>query len=425
MIEKYYQADGSTVEGPGYWEYTTHAVIAALLAIARHRGVAVESLIPPGMRRSLDYLLAVRSDVGGGLRFLPIADCGLKENAYMGPSFLFFARHAGVGEARWLFDRFLAGRRRPPGDHGFGNPGGPFVMDALLTLLLLDGTPAREPRPGEVQRFPVCDRVLLRSGPATLFFEGGPQVGDHTHPDKGQYILEAYGERLAADPGMCDYSDPAHLSFKSTYRHNLVTVGGRDQSYRDALKAVVIRRLDASDSAATLIDADLSGAYRELSSYDRRILFVRAAMPYVVVVDEVELADGTGGGAAAELAWNFHARGAIDMTTEAGRYRVCAERAGMHLLIRSPQPLESRFATTEAASGVFTRDLSLRAPIGQRTLRIAAMLAPYPLGAMGTESALTIDATADHDGVRFTVRGPWGRDLVVCRFGEAPRLERA
>jgi hypothetical protein len=432
MIEKYYRADGSTVEGPGYWEYTTHAVIAALLAIARHRGVAVETLIPPGMRRSLDYLLAVRSDVGGGLRFLPIADCGLKENACMGPSFLFFARHAGVGEARWLFDRFLANRRRPPGDHGFGNPGGPYVMDALFTLLLLDGSPAREPRLPEVQRFPVCDRVLLRSGPVTLFFEGGPQVGDHTHPDKGQFILEAYGERLAADPGMCDYSDPAHLSFKSTYRHNLVTVGGRDQSYRDALRAVVIRRLDESDPSATLIDTDLSGAYKELSSYDRRILFVRAALPYVVVVDEVERDEGAGDGAAAELAWNFHARGEIAATAGAsaatagaavgvGRYRVAAERAGMHLLTASPEALEPVFATTEAASGVFTRDLSLRAPGARSSLRIAALLAPFPLTA---ESALTVDAAVDRGWVRFTVNGPWGCDVVTCRFGEPPHLER-
>jgi hypothetical protein len=305
-------------------------------------------------------------------------------------------------------------------------------MDALLTLLLLDGPPAREPHLPEVQRFPVCDRVLLRSGPATLFFEGGPQVGDHTHPDKGQFILEAYGERLAADPGMCDYSDPAHLSFKSTYRHNLVTVGGKDQSYRDALHAVVIRRLDSSDPSATLIDADLSGAYKELSSYDRRILFVRAALPYVVVVDEVECVAGAGDGAAAELAWNFHARGGIEAVAAAPggsaatgaairRYRVSAERAGMHLLVGSPQPLEPVFATTEAASGVFTRDLSLRTSGAQASLRIAALLAPFPLA---TEAALTVEAAADRDGIRFMVSGPWGRDVVVCRFGDAPRLER-
>lgn len=417
MIDRYYRADGSTVEGPGYWEYTTHAVVAALLAVARHRAVGVETLIPPGLRGSLEYLQAVRTDVGGGLRFLPIADCGTGENRFMGPSFLFFARYAGVREARWLYDRFLAGRSRPPGDPGFGNPGGPYVMDALLTLLLLDDGPGREPRLPEVQRFSVCDRVLLRSGPATLFFEGGPQVGDHTHPDKGQYILEAYGERLAADPGMCNYADPAHLSFKSTFRHNLVTVGGNDQSYRDATKAAVIRRLDASDRA-TLIDADLSGSYRELTSYDRRILFVRAAMPYVVVVDEVAAE-----GEAADLAWNFHAKGSIEPVPAAtpGRFRVAADRAGMHLLVSSPQRLEARFATTEAASGVFSRDLSLRAPSGQRTLRIAALLAPYPAGC---EPLLAVEVAAEPAGARFTVRGPWGSDVIVCRFGEAPRIER-
>lgn len=432
MIDRYYRADGSTVEGPGYWEYTTHAVVAALLAIARRRLVSVETLVPPGLRRSMDYLLAVRSDVGGGLRFLPIADCGLKESVHMGPSLLFFARFGGMPEARWLYDRFLAGRRHPPKDPAFGSPGGPYVMDALLTLLLLDGERGREPRLPEVQRFAVCDRVLLRSGGVTLFFEGGPQVGDHTHPDKGQFIIEAYGERLAADPGMCDYADPAHLSFKSTFRHNLVTVDGRDQSYRDASNAVVIRRLDGSDRAA-LIDADLSGSYRELASCERRILFVRAAMPYVVVVDEAVLADeaeGTNaaGGAgraeaAAELAWNFHARGSIEPVPSAGplRFLVTADRAGMHLLAASPQRLEARFAATETAGTVFTRDLSLRAGAGERSLRVAALLVPYP---SDSASAVVVEGAPEADGVTFTVRGPWGRDVVACRFGEAPRLER-
>lgn len=433
MIDRYYRADGSTVEGPGYWEYTTHAVVAALLAIARRRGVGVETLVPAGLRRSLDYLLAVRSEVGGGLRFLPIADCGLKESVYMGPSFLFFARHAGAPEGRWLYDRYLAGRRRPPGGPGFGTPGGQYVMDALLTMLLLDDAPGREPKLPAVQRFAVCDRVLLRSGQVTLFFEGGPQVGDHTHPDKGQYIVEAYGERLAADPGMCDYADPAHLSFKASFRHNLVTVDGKDQSYRDAEKAVVIRRLDESDRA-TLIDADLSGSYRELASYDRTILFVRAEMPYVVVVDEAVLAEGEAGPAAAggaeraevapELAWNFHARGSIEPVPAAGpgRFIVTAERAGMHLLAASPRRLEARFAATETSTTVFTRDLSLRAGAGERSLRIAALLAPYP---SGSASAIAVEAASEAGGVTFTVRGRWGRDVVACRFGEAPRLERS
>jgi hypothetical protein len=70
---------------------------------------------------------------------------------------------------------------------------------------------------------------------------------------------------------------------------------------------------------------------------------------------------------------------------------------------------------------VFSRDLSLRAPSGHRTLRLAALLAPYPAG---SESMLAVDVAAESGGARFTVRGPWGRDVIVCRFGEAPRIER-
>jgi hypothetical protein len=49
---------------------------------------------------------------------------------------------------------------------------------------------------------------------------------DHTHEDKGSFVLEFAHQAFALDLGICDYDDPAHAVYKHCQRHNmLVPVG--------------------------------------------------------------------------------------------------------------------------------------------------------------------------------------------------------
>ncbi len=160
---------------------------------------------------------------------------------------LFFARFFDNREALWLWKTFYADQPHPPGSPFFGIRLGPYVVDGLLTLLwCLEGGDA-PPQLPPARRFPECDRFFLRTGAQygdmLLFFEGGPMIPGHAHADKGQFLLEAFGERLVADPGMVQYADPAAEMLHGSACHNVVDdrrarpvvqeprAGSRDRSF--------------------------------------------------------------------------------------------------------------------------------------------------------------------------------------------------
>src|SRR5690606_30300390 len=162
---------------------------------------------------------------------------------------------------------------------------------------------ATAPELPKQQLFRETDRLFWRTGSEygdkLFFFEGGPQSFEHTHLDKGQFILEAYGESLATDPGTIDYSRPFSTLLKATKFHNVITVNGKDQSYKDASKAVIIRSLEERERYHFL-HADLSNSYKELACYHRKILFVRP--DYWLILDEADALE-------AGLEWNLHSKG--------------------------------------------------------------------------------------------------------------------
>src|ERR1019366_1127411 len=180
-------------------------------------------------------------------------------------------------------------RDNPPGSPFFGKRmAGACSLSGLMDFLLfVEGSPAQPQLPPS-KRFEVCDRIFLRTGSShgdiLFLFEGGPQTFDHTHSDKGQFIMEAYGERFAADPGVIKYQDPAHLFFKGTAYHNLVTLKGRNQDYRDPQHAVVLDQV-AFGPQCDYISADLRNSYKAFTRYRRRVLFVRPH--YFVILDDV------------------------------------------------------------------------------------------------------------------------------------------
>ena len=134
MIGGYYNPEGSTLEGPSYWQYTTHYTILSLIAISRLRGRDVKELAPSWFGDTVEYMLHMRSLADTKLRFQSIADCmETLETAYSGPSFLFFARYYGNGGAFWVWRKYLD-RSHSPGDPFFCSPvSGNYSTIAILT----------------------------------------------------------------------------------------------------------------------------------------------------------------------------------------------------------------------------------------------------------------------------------------------------
>lgn len=409
MLANYYTQSGAANEGPGYWEYTTQHAAEALIAISRHTGRPVRDCAPAHLGRTMDYLMHLRSLAREQLSFLPLSDNieGVGYN-FMNSSLLFFARHYGDKNALWLWQEYFAHRPNPPGSPLFGKRmAGACSLSGLMEFLLhTPGAPAAPQLP-PARRFEGCDRIFLRTGgrrgDVLFFFEGGPQTFEHTHRDKGQFILEAYGERFAADPGVVKYQDPASVNFKSTSYHNLVTQCGRDQDYRDAAHAVVLERVDFGEVCDHLV-ADLANSYRTFTRYRRQVLFVRPH--YFIVLDDVAAADGG-------LEWNYHSCAPIEtVDLEAGRIRLQGTAAAMIMAVAAAQPLTARTGAYVSDGQVLTHNLVLVPPESATTLTLAVLLVPFPL--TGTEPQVQV--VAGGTAAEFKVTGAWGEDRVVCNL---------
>ncbi|MBX3749706.1 MAG: heparinase II/III family protein [Opitutaceae bacterium] len=413
MLNNYYKVTGASDEGPGYWEYTTQHVVEAVIAICRYKGWRVQDYAPPHLDRTIDYLMHLRSLARERLSFLPLSDNieGVGYN-FMNSSFLFFAKYYRDPNAFWLWHEYYAPRPNPPGSLFFGKRmAGACSLSGLLEFLLyVDGAP-HTPQLPPAKHFEVCDRIFLRTGcrhgDILLMFEGGPQTFEHTHSDKGQFIMEAYGERFAADPGTIKYQDPAHLFYKATSYHNLVSLRGADQEYRDAARAVVLERTSYGPEC-DCIAADLVNSYLAFDRYKRRILFVRPH--YFVVVDDVT-ANETG------LEWNYHACVPIKgVDLAAGQVRFTGAKAAMTLAIGSDRPLQATQGVYGSEGVVLTHNLVLTQVEPAKSMKIAAVLLPFPLSA-GAGPEPTVVVEQGKEGVEFKVSGAWGTDRVRCDWG--------
>jgi hypothetical protein len=406
MMTVCYESDGSTNEGPSYWEYTTHETIAALLAISRYVGKPATALAPPNLVDSIDYLLHMRSLSTEKLAFQNIGDCGSGESNYMSGTLLYFAQHLHDARALWLWNTFYANRTHEAGGPFFGSVSGQYVIEALLTLLLLHEAEAPLPTLPPSKCFNVCERVFWRTGSAygdmLLFFEGGRMIPGHAHADKGQFLLEAYGERLVADPGMVNYADPASEALQMSTCHNVVTVQNRDQSYQDLRRAVVLEALE-SNAAYSFLRADVAGSYQELDIFKRHILFVRP--DYFLVLDDIRSREGG-------VQWHLHTAGTL--AADGARVWVDAAKAGMLVQMAGSCPLVARTSSYNDGDRRLTANVSYSPANDEHAFWIAALLVPFAKSAAGDPPDAR--TTPLPGGIQFEVQGAWGTDtLLVCQ----------
>ncbi|MFM1851234.1 MAG: hypothetical protein RIS54_918 [Verrucomicrobiota bacterium] len=426
MMNNYYLPSGATNEGPGYWEFTTQHAAAALVSICRHKAWRVQDYAPTHFGETMTYLMHLRSLARERLSFLPLSD-NIEGAGYsfMSSSFMFFARYYGDANALWLWHEYFGGVANPPGSAFFGKRmTGACSLSGLMNLLFY--VPGAPPTPSlpMARHFPDCDRIFLRTGcrhgDMLAFFEGGPQTFEHTHADKGSFMVEAYGERFAADPGVVKYQDPSAINFKNTTHHNLVTWQGCNQEYRDAARAVVLHQVQFGDTV-DLIAADLGNSYRTFKRYRRHFLFVRPH--YFLVLDDLDA--GQPG-----WEWNFHSGVPIvDLQLESGLIRWESAKAGMLMALGSPDRLQAATGVYQTDGVVLTHNLVLTSRDPKPTLQLAALLLPFPLGPAIESAAPSVEVRAGSAGVDFVVRGAWGTDQVSCDFdagvaGPAVRVSR-
>ena len=225
---------------------------------------------------------------------------------------------------------------------------------------------------------------------------------------------------------MIDYNDPASRALGCTAMHNVATIKGRNQSYKDKNKAV-ITKLVINNSDYTYISADISHSYSEFVRYDRRILFVRP--DYFLIYDDI-ISDEEG------IEWNLHSIGNFSINT--GGFVINSEKAGMLTSVYSNgslsfkisdfrrgcmlsyNPYEKKlideYRRTASDPMRVCSNLIISASDGRKDFKLAALLLPY--SNVGSAPKPTVMSQEVPGGVVFTVSGIWGTDRLVCRTGD-------
>ena len=247
---------------------------------------SVAKQVPPKLANSISYPFYLRSLVGDGSMLLNIGDSGYS-NRLLSPLLLFFATHLNRSDAMQVWQDQYGRAETAPGDAWSFLFYSPDVVPQALDLPLN-------------KRFRGSDRIFWRSGwkPGdTLFMlESGNWGPDHYHLDKHQFLLEAFGERMIVDRGMCDYSNPLSLHLHTTASHNTVTIDGQDQIAHSRQSAARLEKLVETENLRYL-SSEAGAAYADLTLFRREVLFVRSR--YFILADTLA-------GIRGKLAWHFH-----------------------------------------------------------------------------------------------------------------------
>ena len=218
----------------------------------------------------------------------------------------------------------------------------------------------------------------------------------HEHPDGGSFMLSAFGQRLALDPGYLTF--PTRTKVNKPQDHNMILVDGAGPpdylsasfAWRNDLaarppaegQATLFDTLDSPGLAATSVATD----YRD-TTVGRR--FLQADDRYLVIADSVE---GTGG----ELSWMLHGNGGgtsggtFAATPLGGRWEIGGARLDSAIaVVDSPPTLDTVTSTHEVPYGQERTHTALRAVVPGGSADALELLYPTAASAVPPEITRT------------------------------------
>ena len=337
--------EGAGVVGIGYWLYCFRSSPDLAQALASCGDGAL--LAHPFWRRAVEFPLHFSMpDLSGWANF---GDCGYPG---LSGSPLFYAIAAVTGDrrAQWLANR-IAGER-------------PAERLTYWDLLACDPALPEEPP----DNLPACrlfssvHLCSLRSDwsrdAVWLALKGGSNAWSHCHLDLNSFIISAFGERLAIDPGPWPYTKDYWTSVEppvSTAWHNTLVVDGADQrqpprfrmSYDPVEAGDAYGLLDgfADTSWAALVRGDATTAYADTLDHFRRYV-VYLKPDTFLIFDDVRVREAR---TQRHLQWLLHSEWPMEET--AAGLHVRGEKAELHVLPLLPRQRASKFLPDRPSHG--------------------------------------------------------------------------
>lgn len=271
-VRAYYAADGGTYEGIGYATGALQQALAGYALYARHRGVPLADVVPGAAVRSVDYIAAMLSTEPPVGAVIKHSDGG-RAGVCVTPGSLGLLCALSDDPA---VPALLAGVNRAP-------PRANYAPEHELNILYgPDELPAPSARPPVFRNLAVtgllCSNRPTPDGPVRVQVIGGPARAGHGHDDRGSFVLEAFGDELAADRGQMPYVDPRSTIIKHARYHNLAVPhadGGAPLRQRNPCPVATApegegdeRRLHCRVDLRGVWPAPVTGAERRLDSDD-------------------------------------------------------------------------------------------------------------------------------------------------------------
>ncbi len=284
MFDDYIQPDGSTNEGVGYWSNSFSTSLPALAALARYRGKPLAAMIPERLHRMWDYVGALLATAGEPGAYLAISDTVGDQIAWDAIGMLGSVMETGGW--RGLLGACLQRRTwyRPA---LWWNFDGPFTI-----IFGPDDCPAPQIQVPVFKALETAGMVTSNrpwgDGDVRLHLVGGMANSQHSHPDKGAFILEAAGEAFAADRGMVPYSDTENMALlHRETSHNLAIPAGVVQKNPPPAAALWQAQGDTTMLEAAI---DTSALWEAPVRVARRT--IHSPQPDLIeIIDEFELDD--------------------------------------------------------------------------------------------------------------------------------------
>ncbi len=300
-----YKPDGAYPEGYGYWGYGTSFNVMFLSAVDKALGTDYGLSEMEGFLETAWFLENMMAPTGECYNW---GDCGSEGS--LKPAMFWFAEKKNDPSLLWMEKQYLEST-----DYS------EFTNDRLLPAIMIWGKniTLEEIEPPQSKMFvgqganPVA---LMRtswtdSDAVYLGFKAGSPSVNHGHMDIGSFIMEANGERWAADLGSQNYESLESKGMSifgrtqdaqrwtifrlNNFPHNTLTINGELQRVDGYAK------IDKSSDNEDLMFAvsDISSVYNGQLKKAVRGVAVKDQI-YVVVRDELETLDKP-----AEVRWNM------------------------------------------------------------------------------------------------------------------------
>lgn len=194
------QPDGGTLEGPGYFNPIARENYKAIKYYARARSRNLSELIPDVLKSTANYAAAVASTTTKDV--IAVCDSG---SSFRSDTLKILSELMPDSYWTTMYNKLLLHNGRQPLAQK-----GP-ALPAFISL----------PDTGYI-----ASTRYLGNQRVKLLIMGHKAGADHTHEDKGSFVLEFANQAFAMDLGICEYDDPIHAVYKHCQRHNmLVPVG--------------------------------------------------------------------------------------------------------------------------------------------------------------------------------------------------------